>query len=278
MGKTTLALAQAAYLSSQGKRVLLVEIADRSSVSTLLGIPPLAYEITSLESSLSAIKITGHEALKEYLMRQVRIEKIYRLFFENRPMRYFFDAAPAIRDLMILGKIVHELEHPKSGKLFDHIVVDTPATGHGLFLFKTPGIVEKITRFGPIFQRAFHIQSILESPDITSIHVVTLPRPIVITETLELSLSLKKLKLPLLNLFVNRLIFSQKKFSAHEIAAFSQKTQDPTLQLLSGRFLNELRELKRLEKLSKLPLHIFSEIVETPTLNQLADWFGKAFS
>lgn len=271
VGKTTTSLAAAASSARQGQKTLYLEIADRSDASILLNSRELTYQPRKLMRDLWGARITGTECLQEYLHRQIRVDRLYRLFFENRPVRYFFDAAPALRDLMLLGKIVHELDRADSPGPYERVVVDAPATGHSLFLFQTPEVVASLTRLGPIFERSTQIQKILQDPRRTAFHLISLPRPVVVAETLELVKLLRPLNLPLGFLYVNRVLFQ------HEPRAqFDRK--DPTLQLLQARSETERREFRHLKRLTKLKLRFLPEADQETTIEKLADWFERGSS
>ncbi len=271
MGKTTLSISAAAHWANSGKNVLLIEMGDRGSIGSLLDTSSLTYEPRELAPRLWGMKITGRESLREYLISQIRIEKIYRWLFENRPVHYFFEVAPALSDLMILGKIVHELERKTRPGPFDQIVVDAPATGHALFLFGAPKVVRDLTRFGPIFDRAGKILSTLSSKKQTVFHIVSLPRSIVVGETVELIRELRSQDATLGRLFVNRLLLPDQD-STFQLPKAALK--DRALSLLTHRARQEDRELRRLTKLSPVPICRMPEM-NNLSLEFLADEFGK---
>ena len=70
--------------------------------------------------------------------------------FENRVFGYFAAAAPGLRELVTLGKIRQLLEAGRH----DVVVVDAPATGHGLGFLKVPRTFMRIARTGPVHGRA----------------------------------------------------------------------------------------------------------------------------
>lgn len=276
MGKTTVSLGAAFHWARRGEKVLFLEIGAASSAAPLVGLEALTYTPRSIAPRLFAAKITGEDSLKDYLLRQVKMERIYRLLFENRPVRYFFEVAPALRDLMLLGKIVHEMERPDSPGPYDRIVVDAPATGHGLFLFQTPRTVRELTRFGPLFDRAEWILKTLQNRKITHIHIVSLARPLVVGETLELLSSLQRLDLPAEELVVNRPFLSSSDVRARDLRAYLRTpSADPFYRLLGHRVLSELHEVARLKRRLKLPVTWMPEIDNPTSLSNLADGFQK---
>ena len=71
-----------------------------------------------------------------YGLMEKQFRKVYELVFENRVMGPFLDAVPGLHDAVQLGKIFDLFrETTRWGRAaWDTIVVDAPATGHGLAL------------------------------------------------------------------------------------------------------------------------------------------------
>jgi anion-transporting ArsA/GET3 family ATPase len=97
-------------------------------------------------------------------------------------------ALPGLEALVILGKIWYEIERNYRGKPYwDRIVVDAPATGHGLALLRFPQAALDIVKSGPIADRAHDINSMLKDKNKTSIVVVTLLEELPVDESVELT-------------------------------------------------------------------------------------------
>ena len=278
VGKTTVALAHAAAAAQEGRRTLYIEIGEKGAAGTLLHRSSLRYKPCRLAKNLFGSKITGNESIRDYLLRQIRVEKLYRLFFENRPVRYFFEVAPTLRDLTVLAKIVHDLESTEDPGPFDEIVVDAPATGHGIFMLRTPHVVRELTRVGPVFDRALRILDTLTDKKKTSVHVVTLARPLVVGETLELLGDLAKTSTPLGRLFVNRVLFGENRFSQKEIEAAANSGSQTAVSLLAQRGLSERAEVRQLRRRAGVPLTLLPENSSLSNLEALAAWKQQAVS
>jgi len=106
---------------------------------------------------------------------------VYERMFENRVFGYFAAAAPGLRELVTLGKIRQLLEAGRH----DVVVVDAPATGHGLGFLKVPRTFMRIARTGPVHSRAKAVAKLLDDPDRTAVVLVTTPEELPVSETLE---------------------------------------------------------------------------------------------
>ena len=110
------------------------------------------------------------------------------MVFQNRIMAPFMAAVPGLHDLVQLGKIFDlECRADRSGRRqWDLIVVDAPATGHGLTMLGAPRSMMALTGAGPFHDNADRVRQLIEDPDRTSLVLVSLPEELPVNETLEL--------------------------------------------------------------------------------------------
>lgn len=102
--------------------------------------------------------------------------------------------------------IIKNLDRTKTYQrhFFDFIIVDSPATGHGLSWFSVPDAVLTTFLVGPLNKKAREIKKIWLDEQLTSIHLVTLPEEMPVNETAEFYQSLtEKLGLPVRNIILN---------------------------------------------------------------------------
>src|SRR5439155_10428195 len=130
---------------------------------------------------LDALSIDPQKALEEYLLGQVKVRAVYERMFENRVFGYFAAAAPGLRELVTLGKIRQLLEAGRH----DVVVVDAPATGHGVGFLQVPRTFMRIARAGPVHGRARAVAEMLENADRTAVLLVRTPEELPVSETLE---------------------------------------------------------------------------------------------
>jgi anion-transporting ArsA/GET3 family ATPase len=102
------------------------------------------------------MRIDPYEALAEYLGLQIGLRGVVRRVFGNRAFRQLMDASPGWRELITLGKIWHleQMKEANGKPRFDLIVVDAPATGHGLTFLDVPRVVGSAVRAGPLRRHA----------------------------------------------------------------------------------------------------------------------------
>jgi len=100
------------------------------------------------------------------------------------------DAAPGWRELITLGKVWHleqaRSEGPEDAPAWDLLIVDAPATGHGLTFLDVPRVVVSAVRAGPLRRHARWVESLVRDPARTLILPVALAEELPARETAEL--------------------------------------------------------------------------------------------
>lgn len=184
VGKTTVAASLALAASKRGKRVLLCETQGATRVPALFGRPGKGYQPCQLGPNLWTLSITPADAIQEYVLLQLHFVRLYKLVFQNRVMGPFVDAVPGLHDLIQLGKVWFAEREMEGGKpRWDQIVVDAPATGHGLTMLGAPRAMMELTRAGPFYENAKEIAELVEDARRTALVLVTLAEEMPLRET-----------------------------------------------------------------------------------------------
>jgi anion-transporting ArsA/GET3 family ATPase len=201
VGKSTVAAALGVAAARHGKRTIVCEVAQQERMSYVFHREGVGYRETEIGEDLYAFSIDPQRALEEYLQMQIRIKPVYDLMFKNRIFTYFAAATPGLRELVTIGKVweLAQLDRRvKKGSKYDLVIVDAPATGHGLGLLRTPKTFGDIARVGPIKRQADTIYEFITDADLTSIVAVAWPEEMPVNETVDLQRNLKReLGLPL---------------------------------------------------------------------------------
>jgi anion-transporting ArsA/GET3 family ATPase len=159
---------------------------------------------------------------------------------------------PGLSEMVMLGKIrYHENETNKDGsKKYDLIIVDAPATGHGVSFLKFPQTILDVLKKGVLADEERKLLNLLQNKDKTAIHIVSLPEELPVQESKELYNSIKnELNMPLGVLFMNSVI---SKLFPNDICSIFKELKDkiPKLspykeQLESGCFRIQRQNLNR---------------------------------
>ncbi|MFB6264621.1 MAG: ArsA family ATPase [Bradymonadaceae bacterium] len=208
VGKTTVASGFALSCARKGERTLLVELDAQDRVGSYFGSPEVDTDIIEVEDNLHAVNVTPEAALEEYGLMILRLKVLYRAVFENRLVRTFIRAIPGLDELLMIGKAYyHANETDSSGDpVWDKVVVDAPATGHGLFLLQIPSVITSTLESGHMRSKASEILEFLREPERTALVLVTLAEEMPVNETLMMRREIRqRLELPLDSIFVNGL-------------------------------------------------------------------------
>jgi anion-transporting ArsA/GET3 family ATPase len=241
VGKSTLAASIAYRAAQDKKRVLLVELGEESFYSEFLGVEGVSYTPKPVPDCGFEVALWDTEScLREYVLYYVKIESLFKVFFENRVMRTFINVAPALKELAILGKLTSGERQVGPKFAYDMVVLDGYATGHMLALLRAPKGMSETIRTGPMGHHSAQIHKVLTDPKVTRYSVVTLPDELPIVETLELNQTLRAEFGIEPHVFLNR--FLEVPFSGEEL----QQLEDSA----KGK-VSESTFLKYIETLSK---------------------------
>ena len=212
-GKSTVAAAAALAAARRGKRVLIVEIGDVERIPSIFGSTKTSGyaggQVLAPRrgvAPISSMCVTAREALREFALRSMKFGVFYDAIFENRVTRLFTSAAPGLDELTIMGKIefVHrEAVTPATNSRFDLMILDAPATGHGLALFEAPRTAMRMAGAGPLHAKAERMWRLIADPIQTAFHIVTLPEEMSVNEAIELNAAAAALGLPRGKVIVN---------------------------------------------------------------------------
>jgi anion-transporting ArsA/GET3 family ATPase len=209
VGKTTVSAALARALAGRGKRVLIAMCNAKERMSSMFASAPVGPDIVPVAPDIWAVNIEPEHAFEEYGRMVLKMPGLYRVVFHNKYVRSFLPAVPGLSDWAMLGKAwLHTTEFDEQGRSrFDVVLLDAPATGHGLDMLRVPKVIVEIVPPGILRRDAERAWKMFSDPAQTSVLVVTLPEELPATETLELIRAIEDdLRLPLGALVINGIL------------------------------------------------------------------------
>jgi anion-transporting ArsA/GET3 family ATPase len=185
VGKSLVGSALALAAVEQGKKVLLVEIDAPREASRFLGAAPAGATETEIRPGLFTINLRPRGVMDEYVRQVLKVSLLADRVLASPIYDRFLTAAPGLKELMILGKIM-VLEEERAGwgrkPKYDLLVVDLPATGHGLSMLKVPMAAAKAVPVGPVGANARRVLSLLRDPERTALVIVAIPEEMAVVE------------------------------------------------------------------------------------------------
>jgi len=206
VGKSVVCAALGLAAAQRGLRTCIAELNTREKAPLFFGKTPKGYEYGELRENLFSINIQPEPALREYGLMKLRFERVYKMVFENEGMKRLIKVIPGMNELFLLGKAFNmEREKNRDGSpTWDLIIVDAPATGHGVSLLRLPETILAVADNGPMAEEVGAMRDLLCDPKRTILNLVTLPEEMPVRETFELAAQTNvKLGIPKGYLIVN---------------------------------------------------------------------------
>ena len=189
VGKSTVSLALALAAAERGERAILCEVGAQEHLSHVFHRSQVGFHEVEMRENLWAISIDPDESMREYVLLQLKVKPMRDLLFRSRIFNYLAAATPGLKELVTIGKIWEltlDDRKARDGQRYDLVVVDAPATGHGVGFLQTPRTFANIARVGPIRQQAETLDRFIRDRKQTGVAIVALPEEMPVNETVSL--------------------------------------------------------------------------------------------
>jgi hypothetical protein len=287
VGKTTVAVALGILGARAGRRTVVCEVGSQHRIPALFGrtAAPDGRE-TEIADGLWSISIDPMRALEEWIGRQIGSRPTHILARSNA-FQYFVAAAPGAREVVTLTKaweLGRSERWEKNAEPFDTVIVDAPASGHGIGMLRSPATIAGVARVGPVAGQAKAVQEVLVDPARSAYVAVTLPAELPVTETLELEGTLDAA----LGRGVDAIVCNAvraRRFDGKDLAAVAGvdgALPAPVRRAVvahAGRVRDEQSQLRRLRRgstvgVSTLPF-VGETVLDATAIGALADGLGR---
>jgi anion-transporting ArsA/GET3 family ATPase len=202
VGKSTVLGALAKAAARGGECPLIVELGMHTSSSHLFHGPNVGYEPAEVAPGVHATRVQFEPALVDYITSRLKLRPIATLVAKNNSLRRLFMAAPGVDEIVTLHRVAQLAADDRWGP----ILVDLESTGHALMFFDLPGVLEVFLKDGPLRQVLDSATKLVRDEKRCAVHIVTVPEPLAVNETIQLYERLRQRKdLHLGCLFINRI-------------------------------------------------------------------------
>lgn len=194
VGKTTVAVALGLRAAAAGKRTIVCEVSSQENASRIFDHTEVGFHEVEMGENLWAISIDPDESMREYVLLQLKVRAMRDLLFRSRIFTYLTAATPGLKELVTIGKIweLAQLDRKvKRGRKYDLVIVDAPATGHGIGFLQTPRTFAAIARVGPIHSQARQLDRLITDHEHTGVAIVALPEEMPVNESAALERDLR---------------------------------------------------------------------------------------
>jgi anion-transporting ArsA/GET3 family ATPase len=284
VGKSTAAIALGLVAARRGLRTVVAELASQERAQRLFEQNGELFRELRLADNLFTISVDPQHAMEEYL--HVKVGALGHALSSSRLFSAFAMATPGMRDLLSIGKVweLAQFERRTQGAVsYDLVIVDAPATGHGVGLLRTPATFASIARVGPIAHQARTIAETIANRSVTGVVAVATAEEMPVNETIGLRQALKEDGLELDLVIVNALYPARfgpddlEELTAALGRARSRQSRSALRAALSEEARVQIQQKQRARlhaeiggSLADLP-YVFAEQVGPEQLGQLAD-------
>lgn len=219
-GRTSVAAGLALMAARRGLRVLVMETDPRAPIAAAYACGA-SFKPLPLTENLWAMVLDRQQSLEEYLGLVVA-RPLLRAVFASSLYQYFVHAAPALRELMMMGKIYHEIERrPAHEPRWDLLVVDLPASGQALGMIAMPFAACETFGHQLVGREAEQVGRFFRDRAKCAMVIVTSVDQLAITETLEVHRKLAALGLATAAVVFNGM--SRATFEAADVARLLER-------------------------------------------------------
>ncbi len=192
VGKSAMASVLGRSLARRGRRTLLLEVDPRENLHQQLGVPPSGGEVVEVEDRLYLQNLKPRRVADWVVEKQVRIKMLVRRVLKSPIYHRFVEGAPGLTEIAILGHALRIVRGELSGLRksgapeIDVVVLDAPATGHGVYLLTAPKLFADAIGEGPFARLAREVADFVADRRACGLVVVTLAEEMPVQEALEL--------------------------------------------------------------------------------------------
>jgi len=277
VGKSTVAIALGLLAARRGLRTIVAELASQERVQQTFERKSDSFREVEVGPGLFAISIDPERAMEEYL--RIKVGAVGHVLSNSRLFHALAMATPGLRELLSIGKVweLAQFERRSHGASpYDLVVVDAPATGHGVAILRTPRTFADIARVGPIAHQGRTIASTIGDREFTGVVAVATPEEMPVNETLALHESLAREDLELDAVIVNALY--PERFDGEEAAdlasALAKTRSSLARSALRAALSEHARARRQREQVERLREGLSTPLVELPYM--FADQLGRA--
>ena len=188
VGKSTISAALGALLANRGRTVLLIEVDPRENLHHLLDTPPSGGQIVEAAPHLFLQHLEPRKLLDDLVREKLKVGALVRKILSSPVHRHFTEGCPGLKETAVFGRALRMVEGhgPRKLRRPDVVILDAPASGHGIAWMAAPQLVAEVISSGPIGHLAAEITTFLEDRDRFGAVVVTTAEEMPVQESIEL--------------------------------------------------------------------------------------------
>jgi anion-transporting ArsA/GET3 family ATPase len=194
VGKSMIVAVLGRLLAASGRRVALIDVDPRESLHHLLDVPPSGGELVMVAPRLYLQHLVPRQILDDLVREKLRIGVIANRVLSSPVHQHFTEGAPGLKEAAVFGRALGMVQGhgPSNLPKPDIVILDGPATGHGVTWMMAPRLVSDVIQSGPVGHMAAEVAGFVANQDACGVIVVTTAEEMPVQETLELIDSLAR--------------------------------------------------------------------------------------
>ena len=251
VGKTTVSGLLADYFANyKNLKVLLISLNDHNAHRDYLN---------QIDSKIDKLNLTPKNSLKAFTSKKMLTKIAYNFLLKHEVVQSFIRFVPGLDELVMMGQVIDFVDN--KNKKYDKIIIDLPATGHGVRFLNIAQVAYEGAKVGPLAQAAKDMADFLRNENNAVLHLVTLLEELPVLETVDLrDKILENKSVNIGNIFANgvyeRLCGQEPPLSLGEginkiikSREFIEKSQAKYFHLLESKFKNHTHKIIELPKI-----------------------------
>lgn len=188
VGKSVVSAALGRLLATRGRKTLIFEVDPRENLHQLLDTQPSGGEIIKAAPNLFLQHIEPRELIDDLVREKLKVKLLVNRVLASPVHRHFTEGAPGLKESAVFGRALRMVEGngPRALRRPDAVILDAPATGHGVSWLAAPQLVADVVRSGPIGHMAELISAFLADRSRVGMVVVTTAEEMPVEESIEL--------------------------------------------------------------------------------------------
>jgi anion-transporting ArsA/GET3 family ATPase len=269
VGKSTVSISLGLAAAARGKRTIVCEVSSQENASRVFRKGEVGFNEVEVAENLWAISIDPDESMREYLLLQLKVRAMRDLLVRSRLFNYLAAATPGLKELVTIGKIWELAQGDrkvKKGREYDLVIVDAPATGHGIGFLQTPRTFAGIARVGPIHAQAQELDRFITDHQTTGVAIVSIPEEMPVNESAVLEQTLRdEVGVAVDRVYMNAMYPERfDKGDASELERALDRANGPARAAVNAALSQYRRALTQREQLQRLKQSVASPVKTLP--------------
>jgi len=188
VGKSTVTAMLGRLLSGMGRKTFLIEVDPRENLHHLFDAPPSGGEAVEIDPSLWVQYIEPRSIIDDLVREKLKVGFLAKKVLNSPVHLHFTAGAPGIKEAAVFGRALRLLggHRPKGVPTPDCVIIDAPATGHGVSWLLAAQLVSEVVHSGPVGQMAANVSDFIQDERKSGTVVVTMAEEMPVEETREL--------------------------------------------------------------------------------------------